>query len=194
MHTKGSFRDLIANIQTLTDSEFAYLESFFETRYFNKKDKLVKEGEVEKYLNFIQSGLARLYFVKDREEVVLQFSVENEIICCWESYLSGKPSRFFSEALEPMVVLSITRSNLDNIYEFNPKFERLGRLYARQEYLKKAASDYHRVRVTTQERFIDFLRDNRDLLQRVPQKYLASYLDMKPETFSRMKHFAKGRL
>ena len=124
----------------------------------------------------------------------MQFSVENEIICCFESYLSGKPSRFFSEALEPMVVLSITRSNLDNIYEFNPKFERLGRLYARQEYLKKAEFDYHRVRVTTQERFLDFLRDNSDLLQRVPQKYLASYLDMKPETFSRMKHFTRGRL
>ncbi len=109
MHTTGSLRDFIANYVSLTNSEFEYLESFFETRHFNKKDKLVKEGEVEKYLNFIQSGLARLYFVKDREEIVMQFSVENEIICCWESYLSGKPSGFFSEALEPMVVLTITR-------------------------------------------------------------------------------------
>jgi len=60
--------------------------------------------------------------------------------------------------------------------------------------LKKAAFDYHRVRVTTQERFIDFVRNNGNLLQRMPQKYLASYLDMKPETFSRMKHLTKGRL
>jgi len=194
MQTVGNLRDFISKYVSLTDSEFAYLESFFETRYFNKKDKLIKEGEVEKYLNFIQSGLARLYFVKDGEEIAMQFSVENEIICCWESYLSGKPSRFFSEALEPMVVLSITRSDLDNIYDTNPKFERLGRLYARELFLKKAEFDYHRVRVTTQERFVDFIRDNSNLLQRVPQKYLASYLDMKPETFSRLKHFTRGRL
>jgi CRP-like cAMP-binding protein len=194
MRVTGSLRDFTSKYVSLTDSEYAYVESLFETRHFRKKERLVQEGEVDKYLNFIESGLARLFFLRKMEEIVMQISAENDIICCYESFLSGKPSSFFSEALEPLVVLSVTYENLEKIFAYSPKMERLGRLFATQEYLKKAAFDHHRVRVTTQERFIEFLRDNGELMQRVPQKYLASYLDMKPETFSRMKHFTKGRL
>jgi CRP-like cAMP-binding protein len=194
MRAIGNLRNFVSKYVSLTPPEYDYFESFFEKRNFKKKEKLLQEGEVEKYLNFIESGLARLFFVREKEEVVMQFSSENEIICCYESFLSGKPSVFFTESIEPMVVLSITLENLEKLFVSSPKIERLGRLFATQEYLKKAAFDYHRVRVTSQERFIDFVQNNRNLLQRVPQKYLASYLDMKPETFSRMKHFTKGRL
>ena len=81
--------------------------------------------------------------------------------------------------------------NVEKLYEFSPKMERLGRLIATQEYLKKESFEYNRVRLTSQERFINFIRNNGYLLQRVPQKYLASYLNMKPETFSRLKHLMK---
>jgi CRP-like cAMP-binding protein len=194
VHLFNQLRTFTAKYVSLTEPEYAYFESLFESRNFKKKEILTQEGEVEQYLNFIESGLARLFFVKEKEEVVMQFSSENEIICCYESFLSGKPSSFFTESIEPMVVLSITLENLERLFEFSPKIERLGRLFATQEYLKKAAFEYHRVRVTTQERFIDFFQNNGNLLQRVPQKYLASYLDMKPETYSRMKHLTKGRL
>jgi hypothetical protein len=90
-----------------------------------------------------------------------------------------------------MVVVSITLENVEKLYEFSPKMERLGRLIATQEYLKKESFEYNRVRLTSQERFINFIRNNGNLLQRVPQKYLASYLNMKPETFSRLKHLMK---
>lgn len=154
----------------------------------------MQEEEVEKYVNFIESGLARLYFIDNKVETVMQFSAEHEIICDFESYLSGKPSKFFSEAIEDMQVLSITLENLEKLFAFSPKIERLGRLFATQEYLKKMESEYYRIRETTQQRFLDFLRNNQMLVQRVPQKYLASYLDIKPETFSRMKHLTKARL
>ena len=194
MDSIGNLRDFISKFVTLTDSEYNYFVSFFESRSFKKKEKLAQEGEVEKYLNFVEFGLARMYFVREKEEVVLQFSAENEVICCYESFLSGKPSNFSVESIEPMVVLSITNENLEKLFEFSQKFERIGRLFATQEYLKKAAFDYQRLRVTTQKRFIEFYRDHSDLLQRVPQKYLASYLDIQPETFSRMKHLTKGQL
>jgi CRP-like cAMP-binding protein len=194
MNAIGNLKNFILGYVSLTDSEYAYFASFFEIRKFKKREIFLREGEIEKYLNFIQSGLARLYFVREKEEVVIQFSSENEIICCYESFLSGKPSVFSTQAIEPMVVLSITLENLENLFAYSPKIERLGRLFATQEYLKKAAFDYNRVRVNTKERFIDFVQHNGNLLQRTPQKYLASYLDIKPETFSRMKHFTKGRL
>lgn len=194
MDSFASLRDFTSNYVSLTDTEFNFLTSHIELRKFQKKDKLVREGEVEKYVNFIDSGLARLYFIRGREEIIMQFSMENEIICCYDSYFSGEPSNFSVEAIEQLVVFSITHENLEKLFEFSPRFERLGRLYTREEYLKKANYEYNRVRVNTKARFINFIRNNGNLLQRVPQKYIASYLNIKPETFSRMKHFTKGRL
>jgi CRP-like cAMP-binding protein len=184
-------KSYLSNYVYLSDEEFNYLAKLFELRNFEKKEKLVQEGEVEKYLNFILQGLARKYFIRKNEEMVMQFSRENEIICCYDSFMSGEPSNFSVEALEPMMVVSITLENVEKLYEFSPKMERLGRLIATQEYLKKESLEYNRVRLTSQERFINFIRNNGYLLQRVPQKYLASYLNMKPETFSRLKHLIK---
>jgi CRP-like cAMP-binding protein len=181
----------ISNYVSLSEQEFNYLAGLFELRNFEKRQKLVEEGEVEKYLNFILEGLARKFFIRKNEEMVMQFSRENEIICCYDSFTSGEPSNFSVEALEAMVVVSITHDSMEKLYEFSPKMERLGRLIAVQEYLKKESFEYNRVRLTSQERFINFIRNNGNLLQRVPQKYLASYLNMKPETFSRLKHLMK---
>lgn len=193
MRTSPILRNFVSKYVPLTDPEFAYFESLFENRKFAKNQTILQEGDIEPYLNFIETGLTRLFFLKGKEEVVMQFSMENEVICCYESYLSDKPSSFSTEALEPTEMLSITRENLEKLFAFSPKIERLGRLFATEEYLKKAAFDFHRVRVTPRERFIEFIKDNAHLLQRIPQKYLASYLDMKPETFSRMKRFSMGR-
>jgi CRP-like cAMP-binding protein len=193
MSSTENLKNFISKFVLLTDVEFDYVASFFESRNFKKKEKLVQEGEIEKYLNFIESGLARLFFTRGKEEVIMEFASENEIICCYESFLSGETSKFSTESIEPLIVLSITFENLEKLFEFSPKIERLGRLFATSEYLKKADFDYHRARVTTQQRFLNFVHDNGKLLQRVPQKYLASYLDIKPETFSRMKHLTKIR-
>jgi CRP-like cAMP-binding protein len=184
-------KSYLSNYVSLNEQEFSFLSSLFELRNFGKREKLVEEGEVEKYLNFILQGLARKFFIRKNEEMVMQFSRENEIICCYDSFMSGEPSNFSVEALEAMVVVSITHENVEKLYEFSPKMERLGRLIATQEYLKKESFEYNRVRLTSQERFINFIRNNSYLLQRVPQKYLASYLNMKPETFSRLKHLMK---
>jgi hypothetical protein len=89
-----------------------------------------------------------------------------------------------------MVVVSITLENVEKLYEFSQKWK------ARQADChtgipEKESFEYNRVRLTSQERFINFIRNNGNLPQRVPQKYLASYLNMKPETFSRLKHLMK---
>lgn len=184
-------KSYISNYVSLNEQEFIYLVGLIELRRFEKRQKLVEEGDVEKYLNFIIKGLARKYFIRKKEEMVMQFARENEIICCYDSFMSGEPSNYSVEALEPMSVASFTQENVEKLYDFSPKMERLGRLIATQEYLKKENFDYNRLRLNSQERFINFIRNNGNLLQRVPQKHLASYLDMKPETFSRLKHLMK---
>jgi CRP-like cAMP-binding protein len=192
MTSKNNLKLFVSKYVSLTDEEFEHFESFFETRQFKKKELLIREGEVEKYLNYIDSGAARLFFSKGKEEIVMEFAVENEVIGCFNSFFSHTPSHFSIEAIEPLTVFSLTHENLETLFVNNVKIETLARLFTREAYLKKTDFDYHRARTTTEKRFVEFVQNNGHLIQRVPQKYLASYLGIKPETFSRMKHLIKN--
>jgi CRP-like cAMP-binding protein len=177
----------------LTNEEFALLAEMLEIRNFSKKQQLVKVGEVENYLNFLVKGLARMYFVKKGSEVITHIAKENEMIGSSASFLSGKPSPYFVETLEPCIFLSISRQQLQQLYNLSPRMDKLGRLMTTYFFLQKEAWEYESVRLDARERFTRFVHNNEDLVKRVPQKYLASYLNMKPETFSRLKNLLGKR-
>ena len=177
----------------MSDDEFAQLAQMLEIRNFDKKQLLVKAGEVENYLNFIVKGLARKYFYRGKAEVITQIARENDMISSSVSFLSGAPSAYFVETLEPSTFLSISRQHVERLYKESPRIERLGRLIITHFFLQKEEWEHECIRLDTRERFLRFIGSNPDFMQRVPQKYLASYLNMKPETFSRLKHMLKKR-
>ncbi|HEV3251064.1 MAG TPA: Crp/Fnr family transcriptional regulator [Puia sp.] len=186
-------RNFVSRFVNLNDEEFSLFSQTLEFREFDKRKPLTREGEIENYLNFIVSGLARKYFYRNKEEMVTQIAKENEVISVYNSFLSGTPSTYVIETIEPTTFVSISKQNVENLYISNPKMERLGRLIVTQQFLNKESWEYDRMRLNSHERFIHFIKENPDLLQRVPQKYLASYLNIKPETFSRLKHLLKRK-
>lgn len=186
-------RKYISGYATLSDKEFNELTERVEMRSFGKKEKLTGIGDSENYLNFVVKGLARKYFLKGREEIVTQIAKESDLINSSVSFLNGTPSTYIIETIEPTSFLSITRDNLEYLYAHNHKMEHLGRLIVTALFMQKEEWDHERMRLNTRERFVQFVRNNPDLLQRVPQKYLASYLNIKPETFSRLKHLLRGK-
>ena len=171
----------------LTNEEFARLTEMIEIRNFDKKQHLLRTGEVENYLNFLVKGLARVYFYKGRAEIITHIAKENEIISSSASFLSGAPSNYYVEALEPSTFLSISRVRLEKLYQESSRMERLGRLMTTHFFLQKEEWEHECIRLDARERFMRFVQSNPDLMRRAPQKYLASYLNMKPETFSRLK-------
>jgi CRP-like cAMP-binding protein len=113
---------------------------------------------------------------------------EGGIIGSGVSFLTGNPSLYVVEALEPVTALSISRENLEKFYKLGNKFERIGRMMITNYFLVQEIRMMDNIRYTTRERFIRFMNENPDLILRVPQKHLASYLKIKAETFSRLKH------
>jgi CRP-like cAMP-binding protein len=180
-------KQYVSRYVALSNEEFAFLADKLVIRNFDKKQQLVKVGEVETYLNFIIKGLARKYFYKGKAEVITQIAREGEMISSSASFLSGIASPYIVETLEPATVFSISKKHLEKLYESNPRIERIGRLVITHLFLQKEEWEHECIRMDTRERFLHFVENNPDLLQRVPQKYLASYLNMKPETFSRLK-------
>ena len=189
----NTLRQYVSGYATLTDEEFEALAQKVEIRNFDKKQQVIRIGEIEPYLNFVVKGLARKFFFKGREEIVTQIAKENDLINSSVSFLNGTPSTYVVETIEATVLASISKSNLEDLYRKYHKMEHLGRLIVTGLFLQKEEWDHERMRLNTRDRFVLFLRNNSDLLQRVPQKYLASYLNIKPETFSRLKHLIKKK-
>jgi CRP-like cAMP-binding protein len=175
--------------QEFKDTMLPYLVE----RSFAKKEIVSKEGEVEEYLNFIVKGLARKYYVKDNSEINTQISHEDHFIHAQESFHSRKPSEFFIETLEPTIFISITYDDLERLYTENVKLERVGRLVVTHTMVQKDRWQMQMVKLSPRERFLFFVEHHPDLLQRVPQKHLASFLNIQPETFSRFKHLVKAK-
>jgi len=160
-------------------------------RHFDKKSIITTAGEVENYINFIDSGLVRKYYKKANDEVNTQISNEGHIIHSQESFHSRTPSEFSIETIEPTELSSITYECLEKMYSSSEKMQRLGRLVITATMVLKDKWLSQLVKLSPRERFISFVTRHPELMQRVPQKYLASYLNIKPETFSRFKHLVK---
>ncbi|MBC8032753.1 MAG: Crp/Fnr family transcriptional regulator [Chitinophagaceae bacterium] len=172
----------------LSKEDFKLLEPYFEIRHFGKGIYLVDIGEKENYVNFIAKGLIRKFFYRKLEEVTTHLAKEAEVACSAVSFLSGYPSDYILEALEPSTTISISRENLETVYRKGPRFERLGRLVITDWLLQKERWDIDWIVLNPRDRFVSFVRDNPGLIKRVPQKHLASYLNITPETYSRFKH------
>jgi len=175
-------------LMPMDEQDFALLMSMAQVRNFDKKIIVVYEGESEPYLNLVVKGLVRKYFLKGDEEVVTQFATEGELISATDSFLAETPSLYCTETIEPTTFLSFSKETIETLFKNNPKWQRLGRLLISQLLIEKEYWELDKIRLTTQERFVKFMNENPGLVARVPQKFLASYLGIQPETFSRLKN------
>lgn len=177
---------------SLTEDEFnKEIRPILKERTFDKKQLLTVAGEVENYFNFIVQGLVRKYYRKGSEEINTQISMEGQMILSQESFHSRRPSEYFVETIEPTLVVSIHHDDLERLYSSSHKMERMGRLIITYSMVIKDKWQMQCIKMTPRERFLNFVTNNPDMMQRVPQKFLASYLNIKPETFSRFKHLLR---
>lgn len=192
MSQRKSLFDFLNKFIPLSHDEYNELIVPWTTkRHFDKKTIITAVGEVENYINFIDSGLMRKYYKKADEEINTQISYEGHIIHSQESFHSRTPSEFFVETIEPTEMTSMTYEGLEKMYSSSEKMQRLGRLVITSTMVLKDKWLNQLVKLSPRERFISFVTRHPELMQRVPQIHLASYLNIKPETFSRFKHMIK---
>ena len=171
----------------ITRDELLDLLQYCEVRAFDKRKIIVHEGEVDNYLNLVVKGLIRKYLPVRKDEVILQLATEGHVVQSEISFLTKTPSMVVLETLEPTILVSLTYDKMEEALDKFPKGERLGRMILQGMFIKKDENRYNRLLKSTRERFFEYIEHHPHMLQRVPQKYLASYLQIKPETFSRLK-------
>lgn len=188
MDNYRALQQFIEQFIPLTGEEFAQLKKRSSVVHVRKKDIITQAGETENYLYFIARGLIREYFFKAGEAITSQVVAEGTLFGSVTSFLTGTPSHFCIEAMEPCSLVTIQKGQLEDLYRNSPQWEKFGRILTTHFVIRKEREVMLRYRLTPRERFLQFMQENPQLLQRVPQKYLASLLQIKPETFSRMKH------
>jgi len=176
----------------LTDAEVKKeLLPIISAREFSKKQVITRAGEIENHMNFITRGLIRKYYKTNEDEHIVQISREGHLISAQESFYTRTPSEYYVEAIEPSTVISLTFDDMERLFASSHAFERLGRLVTVHTMVLKDKWQTSLIMQSPRERFLNFVEHHREIMQRVPQKYLASYLNIKPETFSRFKHLLK---
>jgi CRP-like cAMP-binding protein len=174
----------------LTVGDMEALLQYCEWRYFDKRKIIVKEGETDNYLSIIIKGLVRKYIVVGKTDQTLQLATEGHIIQSEISFLTRTPSLVTLQTLEPTTMLSLSFNKMQEALENMPGGERLGRMILTNMYIKKDERRFARASMSVRELFTDYTLNHPHMLQRIPQKFLASYLNIKPETFSRLKRLA----
>ena len=164
---------------------------YFEVRTFSKREEVLRYGQTDDYLNLVVKGLLRKYVLVGKNEKTLQLAIEGKVIQSEVSFHTRVPSNVIIEALEPSILVSMRYDNVQHVLDNIPVAEQIGRQMMTYLFIKKDAKYFAQLNNTTRQRFLYYLKNHPQMMQRVPQKILASYLEIKPETFSRLKHLLK---
>jgi len=171
----------------LTDIEWAMVLPCWRSYSFVKGSFISAAGAVEDRFYIVESGVQRLYFEHDGAEMCLGFSYDHSWSGDYDSFIRQKTGRFQVQALTDSVLLGIQRADLMRLYDTIPAMERFGRLILEELLAGRATREIEQIALGAEERYRRLLVRSPHLLQLVPQKDIASYLRMTPETFSRLR-------
>jgi CRP-like cAMP-binding protein len=185
----SSLLDFFSKMIPLSATEVDLVRSSFVPRKFRKKQTVLQEGEVCMYFYFVAEGCLRMYKIDEKGSThVLQFAAENQWILDLGSFHSVQPSELIIDALENTVALQINRDDLIALYLRAPKFDRIFRVLLENSYVRLQERLLQTISSTAEARYQRFLNGYPQLVNRLSQIQIASYLGITPEFLSRLRN------
>ena len=173
---------------SLSDLDKEAIETFFIPKKLRKRQYLLQEGDVCKYLTFIAKGLLRTYNVDDKgDEHMSVFGWEGWWLSDFNSFLSGEPAVFNIDAIEDSELLLISRENYEALTLAVPIMDRYFRILYQNSIVTKERRLMSSITHSAEEKYVKLAESNPKMIERVPQNLIASYLGIAPETLSRIK-------
>ena len=172
----------------LNNDEQQLLKTFFIPKKLRKKQYLLQEGDVSKYLAFVEKGILRSYTIDEKGgEHIAEFAFEGWWIGDQFSFLTGEPSTYNIDALEDCELLLLTKQAEEQMLEKIPKMERFFRLLLQNHLIATQGRLVSSLSNSAEEKYKQLVNACPTIPQRVPQHMLASFLGITPETLSRLR-------
>lgn len=186
----NTYREFLKQYVVFNEAEWILFSQHLTFSSLKKKQFYAVPDKVCDKVGFIVSGTMRYFHIKDGQDITSYFSFENELVSSYKSYLTNQPGFTYIQALEDTFLINFTRSAMEQMLA-NPmlayKMERFGRLVAEHYlccYEDRVASF---ITQTPEERYIQLLSTGKDVLQRMPQHYIANFLGITPVSLSRIR-------
>lgn len=154
------------------------------------KTVLLQEGEISGYAYYIEKGIVRAWYNNDGKDVTFQFFMENTMFSSLESFKKGLPSMVSFETIEPCVLWRISKADADGVLEEVYEDKELRNRF--MDSLFERVFDYMKhffsfIKDTPKQRYLNLAKDRPEIIRRVPQHYIASYLGITTVHLSRIK-------
>ena len=180
-------RELARRYSTMTHDEPDVLESILVPIKYAKGEIALSEGEICKNLLYIDKGLMRQFYFKHGKEVTEHLAQDHTIVMCIESLFKEEPTKLQIEAIEPTVVYALPKADLERVAMHNVNIQILYRKILEESLImSQVHADLVRFE-TAQDRYKKLCKLMPQVVLRAPLVYIASYLQMTPETLSRVR-------
>lgn len=171
-----------------------YTRSSLTIGKYKKQEFLYKSGEIQKEVGFVCEGLLRKYYINEKgSEIITGFISEKNYATDYPSFLRQKPSNYHIQCLEKTIIVNLPYEKLQKAYSSHKGNEMYGRLVAEKVLTRETDRVESLLFENAEERYLNFIAANKDLMNRISLTHLASYLGMERQSLTRIRSkLAKG--
>lgn len=184
----------MVDLKTILKNQFKFDEALInklyehlEKKVYYKGDYYLKPGQYPRRFGFIESGCFLYYQLEGDKKTAIDFSFENSWNTDLASLNEGRPSEMGIEALKKSTLLNLTADSMFSLIKTNPAFAIVKSHYVEQSFAKVSRHDRRMLTMDATERYLDLFKHNPQILEDVPQYYIASYLGITPQSLSRIR-------
>ncbi len=183
-----AFNKYLQQFPHYTPSVYENAYPFLTEKTIEPGDFFLQQGKISRNIAFIEKGLLRLYYLNDGKEVTNCFCKQNTITTSYKSLITQQESDIAIQAVEESKLIILSYDSLQKLFNKDLFWQQVGRLAAENEFITSESHNRFLRDLSATDRYLHILNNDKELLQRVPLNHLATYLQIAPETLSRIRN------
>ncbi len=168
--------------------EWDIFKHLFKRQEIPAKTTLLGEGKIARRMFFIEKGCLRTWINNNGREITTQFFFEGDKVSSIESFRSNQPSLYSIESIEPCILQTISQKDFQNVLAHSPEIKKEMQEHLFRRLIQSQKSFFSFLKNTPQQRYQELIQEHPEIIQRVPQHYIASYLGITSVSLSRIRN------